>query len=429
MSKNGTIGQGWYAWINWGIASLFFLYQYTLFLSFGVIASKVQSTFAISATIFGVLTALCTIVYGICQLPAGALLDRMSVRALLPSCCGVAAVGAVVYGLSPNVYISGLGSFLMGAGMCLSFVGAIYIANQWFEPKIFGLIAGLTVAIGCIGGAIMQQVLAALLQHFGWRTIMIGIAVSGGILTFLLFIIVREKTASPADKDDTEKTSSPQPSVSLIKALKIVAGNWQIWLAGIFSGLILGQIVAFGTVWNIPYQMSFYHSLAKSVMVNSFVFVGFGLGAPAIGWISDGLFKRIWPMRICAVIVLIIMVCLLQMPLLSQWTIALFMFVLGFFAGGSNLSYALGVENSPAPVNATALGFVASLSFIFGAFLQFFPGVLLGPLHPAAATGTGPDLYAVSHYRYAFIVFPICSVLAILITFLLRETHCKSQVE
>jgi len=426
MSTDASKGISWLSWIIWGATALFFLYQYTTLLSFGVISSQVQSAFAISATAFGVLTALYTFVYGFLQLPAGMLLDRMSVRVLLTLCCAISATGAAVYGLSPNVYMAGLGSVLMGAGTTIAFVGAIFLCRRWFPLTIFGLIAGLTVMVGCVGGAVMQEVLAALLRPFGWRGIMTGIAGIGGALTVLLWFIVRD---APERRDPEEPADEPDASVGLAEGIRIVGGSGQIWLAGIYGGLILGQIIAFGSVWNIPFQMGFYSDLTKSVVVNSCVFIGFGFGAPVIGWISDHFHLRVWPVRISALVVLLAMGLLLWTPPLPDWAVVTLMLVLGFAAGGSNLSYAFGVENSPARVSATALGFVATLSFVLGAILQILPGIFLGPATQAGAHEAGNISYTIAQYREAFVVFPVCSLLAIAVTFMLRETHCRSQAE
>ena len=114
MSISDSGRTGWRSWIIWGTTALFFLYQYTILLSFGVISAKVQSAFAIGAAAFGVLTALYTFMYGFLQLPAGILLDRMSVRALLTLCCLISLAGATAYGFSPNVVVAGVGlAFLL----------------------------------------------------------------------------------------------------------------------------------------------------------------------------------------------------------------------------------------------------------------------------------------------------------------------------
>ncbi len=425
MSINDSERTGWRSWIIWGTTALFFLYQYTVLLSFGVISARVQSAFAIGAAAFGVLTALYTFVYGFLQLPAGILLDRMSVRALLTLCCLVSSAGAMAYGFSPNVVVAGLGSVLMGAGTTIAFVGAVFLSRRWFPLAIFGLIAGLTVMVGCVGGALMQQALAFLLLRLGWRGIMMAIGGTGVVLAALLWIIVRDK---PKNREDGHSEDQGMAPVGLAEGLRMVSGNGQIWLAGIYSGLILGQIIAFGSVWNIPFQMGFYADLTKSVTVNSCVFIGFGVGAPVIGWISDHFHIRVWPTRISAFVVLVSMGLLLWMPPLQDGAVIILMLVLGFAGGGSNLSYAFGVENSPGRVSATALGFVATISFVLGAVLQILPGMFLGPATQSAAHEAGKLSYTISQYRDAFVVFPICSLLAMGVTFMLRETHCRSQV-
>ncbi len=424
MDQNSSEGIGWRPWIIWGITSLFFLYQYTILLSFGVISASVQSSLAIGAAAFGILTALYTFVYGFFQLPAGILLDRMNVRILLTLCALLSAAGAAVYGFSAHVPLTGMGSVLMGAGTTTAFVGAVFLIRQWFPPPVFGLVAGLTVMVGCVGGALMEQALAVMLRHLGWRGIMMGVAGIGGILAFLLWTIVHNKPNTP--EKDLPKSDAAQP-VGLSDGLRIVSKNFQVWLAGIYSGLILGQIIAFGSVWNIPFQMRFYSDLTQSVVINSCIFIGFGFGAPVIGWISDHFHLRVWPTRISALVVFAAMGFLLWLPPIPDWAVVPLIILLGFAGGGSNLSYALGVENSPEKISATALGLVATISFVLGAVLQMLPGLFLGPASHGAAQEAGKIAHTLGQYRDAFVIFPVCSIIAVGVTFLIRETHCKSQ--
>ena len=426
MAQENAEGASWRSWIIWGTTSLFFLYQYTILLSFGVVSAEVQSSLAIGATAFGILTALYTSVYGFLQLPGGILLDRVNVRTLLTLCCLVSAIGAAIYGSSSHMIIAALGSILMGAGTTVALIGAVFLIRRWFSPAIFGLVAGLTILVGCEGGALMEQALAVLLQRLGWRGIMMGIAGTGGVLTILLWTIVRDKTKAP--ENDLPTSEAVQPA-GLADVFSVVFKNVQIWLAGAYSGLILGQIIAFGSVWNIPYQMRFYNDLTHSVVINSFIFIGFGLGAPVIGWISDHVRLRIWPTRISAFVVFAAMGLLLWTPPMPDWVVITLLILLGFAAGGSNLAYALGVENGPERASATALGLVATLSFVLGAALQILPGMLLGPASQAGAHEAGKVVHTVAQYGEAFVVFPICSLIAVGVTFLIRETHCRSQVE
>ncbi|NQU15172.1 MAG: MFS transporter [Desulfobacteraceae bacterium] len=373
---------------------------------------------AISAATFGVLTALFSIVYGVLQLPVGMMLDRMSIRRLLTLSCALTAVGTAVYALSPNALMAGVGSTVLGAGTAVAFVGAMFLSRQWFPPSRFALIIGLTVMVGCVGGAIMQQVLAFLLREFSWRVIMMGLAAVAVIIAGLLWIMVRD---TPEGSQPDSLDTSQEPSAGLSTALKMIVSNWQIWFAGIYCGLTLGHLLAFGSVWDIAFQTGYYSSLPKAALVNSSLFVGLGVGCTVIGWASDRLSRRVWPMRVTALVACMAMVGLIATPPLPDWAVVTIMLILGFACGGSNLSYALAVENSPPKVNATALGLVATVAFVLSGVLQILPGIALG--------AAGKVTYTIDQYRNAFILFPISSFIAFIFTFMIRETHCKSQAE
>jgi len=424
MSNNSPQTPGFQAWIIWATASVFFFYQYILLLSYGILASEIEATFGIGAAAFGVLSALFSITYGIFQLPGGILLDRMSVRRLLTAGCALTTAGVFVFGISPNVYVAAVGSCLMGAGVCVAFVGATYICSQWFPPGRFALMAGLTVLVGCLGGAIMQQIFAALLDFYGWRTIMGGLAVFGVLTTALLWLIVRDRAEQPVP---TSSQAKEDGSGGLGQALGSVLGNPQIWLAALYIGLILGQCISFGSVWNIPFQLAFYKGLAKAALVNSSLFVGLGFGCAAIGAISDRLQRRVRPMQVGAIVAFFAMGGLIWTPPLPDVAVVTLLFVLGFACGASNLSYILSVENTPPRFSATALGFIATMAFVIGGLFQILPGLMLAANTSNGGGGSDHVQYGIEEYGSAFIVFPLASVLALIITFFIRETYCRSR--
>ena len=406
------------AWLVWGAAAAFYFYQYVLMLTFGLVSSKVQASLAISAATFGVLTALFSIVYGVLQLPVGVMLDRISTRRLLTLSCVLTAVGTSIYALSPNALMAGVGSTVLGAGTAVAFVGAMFLSRRWFPPSRFALIIGLTVMVGCVGGAIMQQILAFLLREFSWRIIMMGLSVVAVIIAGLLWITVRD---APERSQPDSFDASLEPSTGLSTALRTVVSNRQIWFAGVYCGLTLGHLLAFGSVWDIAFQTGYYSSLPKAALVNSCLFIGLGVGCTVIGWTSDRLSLRVWPMRVTALVACMAMVGLIATPPLPDWAVVAIMLILGFACGGSNLSYALAVENSPPQLNATALGLVATVAFVLSGVLQILPGIALG--------NVGKATYTIDQYRGAFILFPVSSFIAFIFSFMIRETHCRSNTQ
>ncbi len=282
-------------WAIWGAATSFYFLRVVLFVAFGVFGAKIQAALTIGAGFFGGLGGLAYTVYGVLQIPLGLMLDRMGTRLVLTLSCGVFVAGAVAFALGTNVFWALLGSASIGGGAAIAYVGAMSLSRRWFSPARFAYLVGLIILVGSVGGAATQQLFALLVMWTDWRSMMMALAVAGGIIMALLWIVIpgnpgrRESGALPARATDL---------TGLHRDLGDVLSHRQIWLAGIYRGFTLGQMLSFGYIWDIPFQMAHYNDLSKSVAINSAVLIGFGLGSAAIGWISDRIQRRVWPMRV-----------------------------------------------------------------------------------------------------------------------------------
>jgi nitrate/nitrite transporter NarK len=132
-----------------------------------------------------------------------------------------------------------MGRFLMGFGASFAFVGALKLATMWFCPTRFGLLAGLTQALGMLGAAIGAGPLSALVEGLGWRKAMWLI---GGILmviSVLIGLLVRDNPKAHHDK--AGHSGEPQGHLSFREAFSRVLKNPQSWFNGIYVGLIYAR--------------------------------------------------------------------------------------------------------------------------------------------------------------------------------------------
>lgn len=181
-------------------------------------------------------------------------------------------------------------------------------------------------------------------------------------------------------------------------------------------------MLSFGYVWDIPFQMAHYHNLSKSVAINSTVLIGFGLGSATIGWISDRIRRRVWPMRVAGLAMLVPMTCLICYPRSADWVQACLLLTFGFACGGAALGHAVGAESSPKHLTATALGFVSTVAYLIAGILQILPGLVLDSM-PGSDSPPGVVChYTIGQYCDSFIVFPIASICAFVVALMLRES-------
>ncbi|MFH1118162.1 MAG: MFS transporter [Pseudomonadota bacterium] len=413
-------------WTIWGAATSFYFLRVILFIALGVFGAKIQTAFSISAGRFGSLAGGAYVVYGILQLPLALLMDRIGPRIVLTVSCSACVCGSLAFALATNMYWAELGSLLIGGGAAIAYVGAMSVTRRLFLATDFAFVVGLIVLVGSAGGAGMQELFAVLTRWESWRTIVMALAGLGTLILGLLWLIIPPEVSR---KESGTPPARPRNLLSWCKDLKGVVSHRQIWLAGIYRGLTLGQMLSFGYVWDIPFQMTRYNDLSKSVAINCAVLIGFGLGSATVGRISDRIRSRLLPMRITAVVMMFLMGCLIWFPGANAWVEACLLFGFGFSCGGASLGHALGAESSPKYLTATALGFVSTIAYLIAGGLQILPGIFLDMTptpHPLAGMVCR---HTVGQYCDSFIIFPIASICALAATVGLRENFPERSPE
>ena len=169
----------------------------------------IRDEFALDYTKSGLLLSVATLSYGISQLPAGWLADRIGARILITvAICGVALAGLLV-GLS-QTYTMMLGSLaLMGV------LGGGYhpasppLISASVEPKNRGRALGIHLIGGSASFFLAPLIAAAIAVALDWRAPFIILAVATipfGIIFYTLLGRLAEKNK---DKDKHRSISSP----------------------------------------------------------------------------------------------------------------------------------------------------------------------------------------------------------------------------
>jgi MFS family permease len=174
-------------------------------------------------------------------------------------------------------------------------------------------------------------------------------------------------------------------------------------------------------VWGVRYlQEAHGFDYASAVLRTSMVPLGWIIGCPLIGFISDKLGRR-KPVIIAAATALLL--CLAW--ILFGRTDIFPPYVLGLFAGiasgSAMLPYTIIKEANPPYFGGIATGVVNFLNFTFSA--------LLGPVFAwllQRLSGEASEMQ-LKHYQMAFAPLLLGVAIAIALTFLLKETGLKAQ--
>lgn len=420
-------------WLICGLGAIFYSYEYFLRISPSVMETSLREHFNLSATGFGLLSAYYHYAYVPMQLPVGVLMDRFGPRRLLTLACLICVIGTFMFADTFLFAVAAAGRFMVGLGSAFAFVGVLKLATIWLPENKLAMVAGLATALGTIGAMIGDNLLGYMVTLVGWQKTVNFTAVFGVGLIFILWFGIRDHKRHQEELGGT--ISSFRKSMV---DLGIIIRNKQIWINGAYGCLVYLPTTVFAELWGIPY-LRHAQGLTPSAasLCNSVLFLGFTIGAPLMGYISDKIKRRKLPMMFGATGAAIVMMLILYVPGLSSTHLSILMFVLGLLYSVQSIVFAVGREVSPNEAAGTAIAMTNMIVMLGAMLLQPLVGRLLdwSLLKREAAMSVQSisadslqQLYTAADYRFALTIIPVGIVIAVILTFFLRETYAKADI-
>ncbi|WP_245183367.1 MFS transporter [Legionella israelensis] len=417
------------AWLICGLGALFYTYEYFLRISPSVMEDALRDHFNLSATGFGFLSAFYYYAYVPMQLPVGVLMDRYGPKLLITLACMTCVIGTFMFA-SSSLWLAASGRFLVGLGSAFAFVGVLKLATIWLPENKLAMVSGLAAALGTIGAMIGDNVLGIFVIHLGWRQTLIITGILGAILTVILWFGLRDK------KSHQRHSGTIHNFKKSMADLKLIVRNKQIWINGMFGCLVYLPTTVFAELWGIPYlKNASGMTPAAADFANSLLFLGFTVGAPIMGYLSDKLSRRKLPMFIGSMGAAIIMTCVLYLPGLSEGRMDALLFLLGIFYSVQCIVFAVGRELSPGEAAGTAMAMTNMIVMLGAMFLQPLVGRLLDISLATHLTKMDIDVgaienlqkfYTASDYKFALTLIPLGILIGAILTFFLKETHADA---
>jgi len=405
--ERGVSGGSKQAAVAWLVAAVFYFYQYILRSAPSVMMPELSQAFGLSTLGLASLVGLFYYGYSPFSLVAGAALDRLGPRRVMPIAAGIIAVGALLFAAG-SANFANVGRFLQGVGGAFAAVGAIYIASTNFPPSRAATLIGATQMFGMAGGSAGQFAVAPLIANgLAWQTFWKFIAVAGAAIgAILLFLLPRETRPKPSDGAWKK----------MLGGFGTVFANPQSILCGLIAGLLFIPTTIFDMIWGVRYlQDAHGMEYAAAVMRSAAVPLGWIIGCPLMGFISDRIGRRKPVIIGCGLILIACLGLILfgNRGVFPPYSLAL---IAGLVSGAAMLPYTIIKEVNPPDVGGTATGVINFLNFTFSALLGPVFGWLLRHLSHGA-----PQMQ-LEHYQIAFAPLMLGVAVAIVLTFFLRET-------
>jgi len=395
------------ATVAWVTTALFFFYQYALRAAPAVMMPQLAEAFGIGTTAVASMLMLFYYGYSPFSLVAGAALDRFGARRVIPAGAVAVGLGALLFATgSPGA--AGVGRFLQGAGGAVAFVGAVYIITTNFPAARAATLIGATQMFGMAGGSAGQFLVGpAIASGLAWDRFWMMMGACGILMAVaLVFLIPRHEAAAAGS---AVRRSAGQ-------ALATVFGNPQSYLCGIIAGLIFIPTTIFGMTWGVRYlQDARGFTYGDAVLRSSLVPVGWIIGCPLLGFISDRMGRRKPVILGGALLLLGCLAWILYGPsgILPPYVLGL---VAGIASGAAVLPTTVIKEANPPDVAGTATGVCNFLNFTFSAVL----GPAFGWMLSRAGDGAGG--LGLPEYQAAFGPMLYGLAIAAALTLVLKET-------
>ena len=404
-----------------------YLFVYFHRLSLSVVANDLVEEFDTTASVIGLLGSIYFYCYALMQIPAGLLSDSLGPRKVVTASLLVAAIGSIFFGLAPNIPMAFIGRVLVGVGVSVVFIPTMKILSQWYRANEFASMTGILNAIGGIGVLTATLPLALMTTRFGWRLSFELIGLMTLVILALSWLIVRDSPEKKGFKSLAEldqnvpSSESPTERIPLWAGMRKVFKEKYFWPLAIWFFLDCGIFFGFGGLWGGPYLMDVY-GLEKAEVgaILSMIAWGMIIGSPIVGFVSDKVLKsRKKVFMICTTGLVAIMALLNVFPSgLPKSVLYLIIFI---FAVCSSAIVIIGFTASkelfPVSMAGTSVGAVNLFPFLGGAVYMPLLGWVLD-LYPKTAAG----VYSFEAYSKMLLVLLVTSVLALLCTFLMKET-------
>ena len=236
--------------IIWGLAALFFLYEFFLRTFIGSVAPQVIPDLKLNAETFAIIGSAYYISYGVMQIPVGILADKFGVKIIMIFATLVCASATFLFAHSTGFTTALTSRLLMGFGSSFAFVCLLVVAVTWFPRKYFGFFAGSSQFIGTMGPLLAGGPLIAMMAtyHATWRTALNQISGLGIILAVLILLIVKNKP-----RDSEQALIYLKQEQPLKHTLLRLVKNKQAWLVAFYSATVYVSIELLGAIWGTEY--------------------------------------------------------------------------------------------------------------------------------------------------------------------------------
>ncbi|MDR0879566.1 MAG: MFS transporter [Clostridioides sp.] len=422
LKKDSNVSS--YRWIVWGILVVIYLTVFFHRLSTGVIVGNLEEDFGMSATQIANLGSMYFYAYTIMQIPTGILVDYLGPKKTVIAGSVIAAAGSIMFSYSEIVMMAYISRLVVGLGVSVVFLSILKIQGNWFPPKEFATMSGVTSFVGSLGGLLAQTPLIAVIGLIGWRWSFRAMGIVSVALAVLVILFIKNRPGdmglpevNPILMGGGNKATKKQESIPT--QLGKIVKNPRIWGPAIAFGAANGAVMLFTGTFGVQYLVTTY-GIEKTAAANiiSITLLSNGISCLLVGTISDKLKSRRKPMIGLALLGLIGWASLVFLNGSLPMAIASSS-IIGLSGAMGVVCWSNGQEVCDPEVSGMAMSIVNVFGFLFAAVVPVICGKVLD-----GNMAAGMD--AAASFKGAFLVPVVSIAISVVFAFLSKETGARN---
>jgi sugar phosphate permease len=365
-------------WLLFCVLALIYILVYFYRVSLAVVARDVSRELHLSPAQLGSLSSILFYVYAAAQIPLGPMIDRLGSRVVISGCGVLTALGGILFSQAGSMGGAMLARVLLGLGTSSVLMATFTIFSHWFSKQEFGRVSGLMVAVGNLGNLGGTAPLALAVALVGWRNSFLAVGVLQGLVTVLVFCVVRDRPPGAAEHP---AEGEPIAAIGMLAAWKQIFGNGDFWLLAAVAFSWYGSYLAVQGLWGGPYLMEVLkfsrEETGRMLMYTSLGFISGGLVIDSIARKLLHSYKK--TLLAGQLVLLLLMTSFLGLAeSLPQPVLGVLFFALGLAVSSGVMIYPIVRSMFSVRIVGTALTSINFFVLLGAASMQQIMGMILG---------------------------------------------------
>lgn len=402
-------------YLAWLSIAAFYLYQYILRVSPGIMIVELRQIFKLTAEEISSMGAIYLYAYSLVQIPLGFVLDRIGVKRVLVLSILMCLFGTALFAYASNVGMLQIGRFWIGLGSAPAFICALKFTSDYLPEKHHGLFMGATLSLGTLGALLSGKFLVHSLERVGWENTLLLCMALGVVILLPIMIFI---PFSITQTNSTRAAIFPQLREGFLSILQ----RKEILIYSLLAISVYTPLCILADLWGTMFLMERFSLIrADAAQMNLYMYGGLTIGSLVLPWISLKWNKMREVILFCAIGIIMGVLTLLYVKGLSTWQLTILLTSIGIFCGAEMICFAAAAQSSLRAYSGLTLGIVNTLNMLGGALIQQLIGWYLD-LHWTGTYGVeGARYYGQGELSSAFLILVFVMIGSTFMIFLLPK--------